>query len=144
MSDLRSLIALLEARVLGPIKHPKTKSVKSLPKVGEETWDDGTHITWRASPFPHRSKPQLPSRLHNDAEVRKVPLASLNSSQTRVTEHGVLKHLKVAASDKASDLPLVYREHDGSHTIGDGHHRLVAAHLRGATFAQARVVDVPK
>ena len=135
MSTLRELIELLKAQARGS----KTRSVESLPKAGEETWDDGTHVVWRASPFPHRSKPQLPSRLADAAQVRKVSLASLNSSQRRVTQHGVEKHLKAAAAE----LPLVYREIDGRHTIGDGHHRLVAAHLKGAKSARVRVVDVP-
>lgn len=124
--------------------HPQ--KLTDLPVDEEETWDDGTKVTFRRTPFPKGSKPNVPGRLHDTATVEHVDLDSLRSSQGRVTENGVQqyagKQLDEHAHDK-TDLPLVYRMKDGTHVIGDGHHRLVAARLRGEKTAPVRVVHVP-
>lgn len=140
--DLHQLIQELDSLVEStPGKRQEAhKKLAALPKVGEEHWDDGTHVVWHESPFPFRRKPSLPSKLHDTAQVRSVPLSGIHGSQTRVTARGVAKHLDAKPK---GNLPLVYREHDGSHTIGDGHHRLLAAHLLGKKKVRVRVVDVP-
>lgn len=135
---LRDTQALLEATRIDKARAALSK----LPSAGEEDWDDGTHVQWHESPFPFRRAPPVPSKLTARAQVRSIPLEGLHGSQKRVTAKGVIHHLDQKPVDE-KDLPLVYKERDGSHTIGDGHHRLVAASLRGQSHAQARVVDVP-
>lgn len=120
----------------------KPQTLSDLPVVDEETWDDGTHVVFHASPFPKGSKPNVPSKLHDTAPVESVALDSLRSSQSRVTAHGVVQHAaKPSDTAQGQDLPLVYRMPDGTHVIGDGHHRLVASRLRGEHSARVRVVD---
>jgi ParB-like chromosome segregation protein Spo0J len=55
-----------------------------------------------------------------------------------VTENGVKRYM----SDAGDELPMVYK-YRGELFIADGHHRLVAAWLRGNKTAVVRVVEVP-
>lgn len=102
-----------------------------------EEWEDedGHHeVVWRVSPFPYRRKP-LRGR---EAPPRDIPLARLYGSQHYVTEVGLEKWRKGYGED---DLPYVFAEKDGTFTVGDGHHRLVAAWLRGETHARVRISE---
>ena len=110
-----------------------------LPIVGREDWDDGTIVTWLGSPVPIARKPIVPSRLHLRAKRKRVALASLAGTQLRVTENGVRRYME----DAGDELPLVYK-YRGESIIADGHHRLVAALLRGNKTAFVRVVEVPE
>jgi hypothetical protein len=109
-----------------------------LPIVDREGWDDGTIVTWLGSPFPIARKPIVPSRLHLQAKRKRVTLSSLIGTQDRVTENGVKRYM----SDAGDELPMVYK-YRGELFIADGHHRLVAAWLRGNKTAVVRVVEVP-
>jgi hypothetical protein len=121
------------------------RGVESLPLLEKERWDDGSEVSYRQSPFPMGKKPFVPGWLMKQAQVEQVNLRDLHSSQSRVTEHGVQQYLKAPpGKEKPEDLPIVYRTHDGHSVIQDGHHRLTAAHLRGAAVAHARVVHVPE
>jgi hypothetical protein len=117
----------------------KAQDLSVLPELDSEEWPDGKVIKWRASPFPYRRYPALPSRLDAQAKVEMIPLDKLYGSQRRVTEHGVKQYLE----NPKHDPPMVYAEHDGTYTMRDGHHRAVAAQLRGEKQLQAKVVHVP-
>ena len=102
-----------------------------------ERWGDGTIVIFRRVPLPVRRKPAVPTRAPDRVEV--VPTARLWASQSTVTEHGVDAYLRGVPGP----LPVVFAESDGTYTIVDGHHRIVAALLRGAQAIRARVVTVP-
>jgi GNAT superfamily N-acetyltransferase len=132
----------------GPYEYstvPKTKKTEDLEKVTPvdtlETIpkEDDPDVVWKKSPFPYQRKPVVPSRLEAGARVETIPLKGLYGSQTSVTAHGVQHYL---TSKTKADLPLVYREPNGVMTIGDGHHRLAAAVLRGENKANVRLVRI--
>lgn len=112
--------------------------VLSMPVVLTEEWDDGTVVTWLASPFPYARKPVVPDKLHSNAVVARVPLDAITGTQRSVTERGVRRYLRDSDDE---ELPLVYRMGDVLF-IADGHHRLTAAMLRGKRDALVRLVDV--
>lgn len=112
--------------------------MRSLPFESEETWDDGTHVVNRSLPFPYRRPPAVRSSWVTTAMVGQVSFEHLFASQRTVTEAGLKKYERGIQGQ--SDLPLVYAESDGTFTIGDGHHRIAAAWLRGEKSFYARVV----
>lgn len=112
--------------------------VLSMPVVLTEEWDDGTVVTWLASPFPYARKPVVPDKLHGNAVVTRVSLGAITGTQRSVTEHGVRRYLRDSDDE---ELPLVYRMGDALF-IADGHHRLTAALLRGKRDALVRLVDI--
>lgn len=116
-----------------------TVLARRLDVVEHEPWDDGTVVTWLASPFPFTPKPQVPSSLARTAKIAVVKLSDLEGSQSRVTQAGIDKYARGYAADY---LPLVYRGASGRLYIGDGHHRLAAAYAHGRPTAKVRLVDV--
>lgn len=98
-----------------------------------EPWPDGVVLVWLESPFPYERKPFVTKQsFHQET----VPLASLIGTQKRVTAIGVEKYLR----HDGDALPMVYRTRTGLY-IADGHHRLVAARIRGEKTAIVRVID---
>lgn len=112
---------------------------RRLNVIERETWDDGTVITWLASPFPFTRKPVVPSSMIRTAKIASVPLSKLEGSQRRVTQTGLDKH---ANGYSADDMPLVFRGASGRLYIADGHHRLAAAYVSGRDSAKVRLVDI--
>ncbi len=112
---------------------------RELAPLSRETWDDGTVISWMASPFPFERKPAVPTSMHRDTRVATVDLDQLIGTQRRVTQRGVKMH---ASTDPDGDLPLVYQSSRGRLYIADGHHRLAAQYLRGRTRARVNIVDI--
>lgn len=110
--------------------HPMPPSPLKLEVVERERWPDGTRVTFYKIPLPYRRKPVVPSRAPE--KVTTVPIACTYASQTTVTNRGLRK--------EPGGMPLVYREVDGTFTIGDGHHRFVRALLQGKKTVRARVV----
>lgn len=111
--------------------HAMPSAPLKLRVVRRERWPEGdTRITFYAIPLPYRRKPIVPSRAPE--KIATVPIACAYASQTTVTNHGLRK--------EPGGIPLVYRETDGTYTIGDGHHRFVRAMLRGKKTIRARVV----
>lgn len=113
---------------------PKSCKI-DLPVTEREEWPDGTKITHHKIPLPFRRKPVLPFRLPE--RVVAVPLDRIFASQSTVTDVGLCKR------STPGDLPIVYKERDGTFTTADGHHRIVRALLRGRKRLKMRVVDVP-
>lgn len=112
--------------------------VPRLRFVGSEKWDSGETVRWREVPFPPCAKTHFPWRwFQATTRVASVPLRKLCATQSRVTEHGLEKYRRGFG---AGNLPLVYARADGTYEIHDGHHRLVAAMLRGVKSARVRVV----
>lgn len=109
-----------------------------LAPLEREVWDDGTVVSYMASPFPRERKPIVPSGMHREGRVGTVDLDSLIGTQDRVTQHGVDKYM----SDPGNDLPLVYRSSSGKDYVADGHHRLAAAYLSGKRRVKANIVDI--
>src|SRR3990167_3939380 len=110
------------------------KSCKiDLPVVSRDIWPDGTKITFHKIPLPSRRKPIVPSSAPSKTAI--VPLDRVFASQTQATDVGLCKPI--------TGLPFVYREHDGTFTVSDGHHRIVRALLRGRKRLKMRVTDVP-
>jgi hypothetical protein len=93
----------------------------TLEVVDTEEWDDGTVVEFVAVPFPYERKP-LAYRDDPTAQG-SVRLDELIATQRRVTKAGVMG---------AGDAPItVLQTTDGRRYIADGHHRAVAAWLRG-------------
>jgi len=115
------------------------RSRTALAPLEQETWDDGSVVSYMASPFPHERKPIVPVRMHRDARVGTVDLDKLIGTQRRVTQHGVDKYMSAPTS---GELPIVYRSSSGKDYVADGHHRLVAAYLSGKRRAKANIVDI--
>lgn len=114
-----------------------------LPIIDREVWPDGTEVAWLASPFPFERKPVVPARMLRDFRVGWVDLATLIGTQHRVTRSGVEKYERPQGPTRdPADLPLVLHANSGKSYIADGHHRLVAAHLRGEPRARARIVEI--
>jgi hypothetical protein len=113
---------------------PKKKLCQvALPIVSQDVWENGTTITFHKIPLPFRRKPVISSNVPSKTEL--VPLDRVFASQRTATDIGLCKPIK--------GLPFAYREHDGTFTVGDGHHRIVQALLRGRKRLKMRVVTVP-
>ena len=99
----------------------RANPLADLPVVDTEEWDDGTVVEFVAVPFPYERKPLA---YRDDPTARgPVHLADLIATQRRVTKAGVMG---------AGDAPItVLQTTDGRRYITDGHHRAVAAWLRG-------------
>ena len=108
------------------------KCPTELSEVSRERWPDGTEVVSCAIPFPYRRKPPVPA--NTPSHVGLVPLDRVFASQRTVVAHGL--------REKNYGKPLVYAEPDGTFTIGDGHHRLTRAKLRGQKAVRARIVKV--
>jgi len=114
-----------------------------LPVLDREIWPDGTEVVWLASPFPSERKPVVPVRLLKDFRVDWVDLAALTGTQHRATRHGVDKYeVPQQTTRDPADLPLVLHASSGKNYVADGHHRLVAAYLRGEPRARVRIVEI--
>jgi hypothetical protein len=108
-------------------------TVDDLPVVDVERWDDGTVVEWIAVPFPYERKP-LRYRDDPVSFGNVVPLAALIATQRKVTAEGVRR---------AKATPITVLEtHDGRLYVADGHHRAVAAWLRGDDVIEAEIVQV--
>jgi hypothetical protein len=111
-------------------------------------------------PFPYRDKTNYKSKhppgairdAIRDAPIKRVDLAGLHAIQQSIQTSVVWKYLedpdaasgRVNARTKTpSDLPIVVQQ-DGVRYIHDGHHRLTAEKLRGATTARVRFIDFDK
>ena len=92
-------------------------------------------------PFPYERKPMVPGGLHKYAHKGRVSVADLIATQSHVTDVGLAKYVK-AKRVPTSELPLVYKTDDGRYYIADGHHRIVAAVMRGQKQVDARIVDI--
>ena len=113
-----------------------------LPILERETWDNGTEVVFRAVPFDSVRKPACPARLHATAFRECIPLSLVRATQKRVSESGVEKYL-LRLGPGEDYPPLVYLRRDGTYAVADGHHRLVAAFLRGCEQVQVLVVRAP-
>jgi hypothetical protein len=111
--------------------------LNALPVAGEDESPEMGKILFRESPFQFRRPPFVPSRIVDTAQPGHVPIDKLFGSQKRITDHGVRAKL---TSDQQDDPILAYSEPDGTYTIGDGHHRAVAAYLRGDKSVAAKIV----
>lgn len=113
-----------------------------LPITRTEDWDDGTVVTWLAHPFPVERKPFAPSKVVDEARLRKIPFDLLIATQDEVTKRGVEKHLT------HHDVPPLVYLYGGRYYIADGHHRITAKwlirHTTGDTDVLARVALVPE
>ena len=130
--------------VVGIHKSDAKQKLHNLKTVETEKWDDGTEVIFKKIPIPLVSrKPFVPSKMIDDAEIGSVDVNSLVSTQGKVTQSGVEKYLEPQKdSSNPLNYPLVYRTKDGTAFIQDGHHRAVAALLRGDKQLKARIVDV--
>lgn len=101
-------------------------------------------------PYPRSSKRVFVSALTiqmvhdlNEGEVMTVPLASLIATQKFVNEETIEAFAHCPNYDRglseAIASPILVIKIDGSFWIFDGHHRAVAAVLRGETIILARV-----
>ncbi len=127
-----AILARLRAQVTAVARRPFT----DLPVVFRDTDERGDPLVFRASPFPLRKKPPIPSRRMLAAtEVVDVPLDRVFASQGRVTERGLDLY-----QHAPGETPLVFAESDGTYTIADGHHRFTTAWLRGDPSLRSRVV----
>lgn len=79
----------------------------------------------------------VPSRALLGARRSSVPIVSLLATQTVVTQDGVLRYLR---HPRSGTPPLVY-ETDAGRFVADGHHRIVAAIVRGQESIAVDVVD---
>lgn len=114
--------------------------IPALTETRRETWDDGTEVVFLRVPFPVRRKPQVPAKAIKGAVVAEVQVSTLVASQSEVTWKGLRQYKAKTPRNPASDLPLVIYE-DGLNYIQDGHHRLVAAALRGDCSVRVRQVQ---
>lgn len=91
--------------------------------------------------------------------VREIPIASagykaLHTVQRTVSSHRVHEAMEDPSTTASprfpgalKELPYVYENNPGKHTVIDGNHRMSAAVMRGEMFQPARVItrqDVPK
>lgn len=102
-----------------------------LPVAYRDPQPDGTTITFHQIPLPFRRKPLVSAS--PPFRTVTVPLDKVSASQRSVTDVGLCKSSK--------GLPLAYAERDGTFTIGDGHHRVVKALLRGQKRLKMRIVN---
>lgn len=108
-----------------------------LDVVDREVWDDGTVVTFLRVPFPVERKPFVTGKQDAAARPAQVPITCMVATQRRVTDVGLKKY----ARSTRGDLPLIYRQGDRCY-IADGHHRVIAAAMRGAHTIRARVVQL--
>jgi hypothetical protein len=110
-----------------------------------------------AVPYPFRDRAPLKAAVSNremnsliaSAPKRTIPLEGLHAIQHSVSAEKLREHLLHPIEPGAThpktgtpvDLPIVV-QHEGIRSIWDGHHRLVAAKLRGASSAKVRFVDL--
>ena len=115
-------------------------SKRSLTFSHDDPWPDGLVVKFYLVPFPYRRKPVINVREEaaRPQRIADVPMALLNASQRGVTDTGLAKAHKVTA------LPRAYEEEDGRYTIADGHHRVVAAWLRGEDQVRIRIIGLPR
>jgi GNAT superfamily N-acetyltransferase len=85
--------------------------------------------------FPHDAFRVLP-----ESVVRGVPLADLVATQASVFVEGVAKHLPLKPDALVLEPLPVLIEWQGRLFVSNGHHRIVAARLRGETTIDAHVL----
>ena len=77
------------------------------------------------------------SKEFKSAEVKKLPLNKISTTQNTVETPGVVKKLKEPDND-----PIKVIKHKGLHYVVNGHHRYAAARLSGDTHINAHVVSI--
>ena len=106
-----------------------------LEEVGRETWDDGTEIVWVGVPAPYERKPL--SYRDDPQTLGVVRIADLIATQRKITRHGIDHYLATPGA------PIrVLQTRDGRQYVADGHHRVVAAIVRGDTTLPAIIQHV--
>lgn len=97
-------------------------------------------------------KYRITKATHTRGTVQEVKIAGLVATQKTVENPGVKEFLNDPAKQTtgglafhgvAGSLPLIVQEHDGRRLILDGHHRLIAAAVRGEKTVKARVIMAP-
>jgi len=113
---------------------PEDDPLSDVYVIATDEFEDGTVVKYVASPFPYERKPLG----HNDDPKVQglVNLATLIGTQRRVSVAGVEKYLGDAERPPrpgSARMPpiTVYETSDGRQYIADGHHRAVAALIRG-------------
>lgn len=131
-----------------PVSDEKTADVakKDKPRVLRPIDEERSH-----TPFPYDAgalgrlrEDQVPRFFgaltdSDKLDISTLPLASLVAMQNRV-DHNKVKAIREAGG-AGGKLPVVIRAEDRNY-IADGHHRLTALWLDGATEAQVRFKDL--
>lgn len=93
-------------------------------------------------PWQKTDRPKVPTAEWGDAELRSFPIESLTATQDYVRRDTVewhLTHLNDAANDNKA-MPNILQTDKGD-LIYDGHHRLAALWLLGATTANCWTLE---
>jgi hypothetical protein len=134
MSKIREVVAAASPEHL----------IATLPATRSEVWPEGAEDTggvvqFRRVPFPVVHKYIVPSRVTKSWTVRTVPFNKIRATQHEVTDRGLLRFL-LNPPRRQEDLPLVLHLLPSDiYEVQDGHHRLVAAFLRGRTSTKVKV-----
>ncbi len=110
---------------------PEDDPLSDVYVIDTDTLEDGTVVKYVAAPFPVERKPLA---YRDDPKAQGlVNLSTLIATQRRVTVAGVEKYLDERLRPGSARMPaiLVYETSDGRQYIADGHHRAVAALIRG-------------
>jgi hypothetical protein len=94
--------------------------------------DTGRKLKLYRIPLLLRKKPRL-KKLSVNASIVRLPIEKLLATQLLVSDKGLQEHKSATA-----EMPIVYKV-DGDLYINDGHHKVVAAKLRGESHINVKL-----
>jgi len=137
----------LKAKPVGENPQVIEKSGRNILK--EENWNDDWEDTSEETknPFPLSRYPKHDPELDEDEEngtVQLIPISKLRTSQLTLKKTGLDRYIslyKQSEPPRTIDIPLVYKEKDGTYTILDGNHKLAAQYFLKKQFVKALVIS---